>query len=111
MSENMEAFRSLDGSDGLITKPFIHISFQRGAVSDIGVNGCRIEDVIEVLQNRLLDHQGRNLSCDENADALYHLEMAREALVLRRRRREEQGVFDTRQRHVSMAPQAVVAGD
>jgi hypothetical protein len=110
MSENMEAFRSLDGSDGIITKPFVRIEFQRGSVSELGVNGCRIEDVIEILQNRLLDHQGRSLACEENAEALYHLEMAREALVKRRRRREEQGVFDTRQKHVSAPAAAVVGG-
>lgn len=110
MSENMEAFRSLDGSDGIISKPFVRIEFQRGSVAEIGVNGCRIEDVIEILQNRLLDHQGRSLACEENAEALYHLEMAREALVTRRRRREEQGVFDTRQNHVSAPAVAVVAG-
>jgi hypothetical protein len=111
MSENMEAFRSLDGSEGTINKPYINIQFQRGSVRELGVNGCRIEDVIEVMQNRLLDHQGRGLACEENAEALYHLEMAREALVLRRRRREEQGVFDTTKRHISAATQAVVAGD
>jgi len=105
----MEAFRSIDGSDGIISKPYIQIQFERGSVGEIGVNGCRIEDVIEVVQNRLLDHQGRGLACDENAEALYHLEMAREALVVRRR--EEQGVLDSTKRHVSVAPHAVVAGD
>ena len=99
MSENMERFRSLDGSDGLITRPFIHIEFQRGAVPEVGVNGCRLEDVIEVVQNRLLDHQGRDLACQENADALYHLELAREALVRRHRRRETQGVLNTAEKH------------
>jgi hypothetical protein len=103
MSENMEAFRSLDGSDGIVEKPYIKLLFQRGSVSEIGINGCRIEDVIEVLQNRLLDHQGRALACEENAEALLHLELAREALVLRRRRREDQGVFDTPQKHVNPA--------
>ncbi len=94
MSENMEKFRSMDGSEGIISQPFIHILFQRGPVPEVGVNGCRIEDVIEVLQQRLLDHQGRDLSCKENAIALEHLELAREALVMRRRRREEQGVLN-----------------
>jgi hypothetical protein len=99
MSENMERFRSLDGTDGFVCKPFIHIVFQRGPVPEVGVNGCRIEDVIEVLQNRLLDHQGRDLACEENATALYHLEMARDALMLRRRRREAQGVINTAEKH------------
>lgn len=101
MSENMEAWRSMDGSDGFVCKPFIHIIFQRGPVHDHGINGCRIEDVIEVLQNRLLDHQGRELACEENAQALYHLDLAREALLLRHRRREDQGVLNQPERHVS----------
>lgn len=102
MSENMERFRSMDGSDGFVMKPFIHIIFQRGAVPEVGINGCRIEDVIEVLQERLLDHQGRDLGCEENAVALYHLEAAHEALLQRRRRREQQGVINTREGHVSV---------
>jgi len=101
MSENMERFRSIDGSDGIVEKPFIHIVFQHGPVTIDGVNGCRIEDVIEALQQRLLDHQGRSLSCEENATALFHLESAREALLIRRRRRVEQGVVDTDKPHVS----------
>jgi len=99
MSVNMEGFRSLDGSDGVVSKPFIQIAFQRGAVPEVGVNGCRIEDVIEVLQNRLLDHQGRELACEENAEALYHLEMAREAMLIRHRRREHQGLLNTARKH------------
>lgn len=99
MSENMEAFRSMDGSEGFVTKPFIHIIFQRGSVEEFGINGCRIEDVIEALQERLLDHQGRSLSCEENATALFHLAEAREALLLRRKRREEQGVLNTKSKH------------
>jgi hypothetical protein len=104
MSENMEKWRCLDGSDGLIRKPFIEITFQRGPVPDVGINGCRIEDVIEVVQEQLLDHQGRHLACEENATALLHLESAREALLLRRRRREHQGVINTAQPHVPSRP-------
>jgi hypothetical protein len=100
MSENMERFRGIDGSDGIVDKPHIHIIFQHGPVAD-GINGCRIEDVIEVLQERLLDHQGRGLACEENATALYHLEAAHDALLIRRRRREKQGVIDTDKPHVS----------
>ncbi len=101
MSENMEPWRSLDGSEGFVCQPFIHIIFQRGPVDKVGINGTRIEDVIEVLIQRLLDHQGRELECEENAIALNHLDMAREALMLRRTRREEQGTLNTRLAHES----------
>ncbi len=105
MSENMERWRSMDGSEGIVSEPFIHILFQRGPVPEVGINGCRIEDVIEVLIQRLLDHQGRELACPENAAALDHLESAREALVLRRRRREEQGVLNSKDGHVPISDQ------
>lgn len=101
LSENMEAFRCLDGSDGVIDKPFIKITFQHGSPAEGGINGCRIEDVIEALQQRLLDHQGRQLACPENAEALFHLDAARDALLKRRRRREQQGVLNTAQTHES----------
>lgn len=101
MSEQMEKFRSLDGSEAVVEKDFIKIIFQHGNPNEVGVNGCGIEDVINVLVDRLLDFQGRDLACEENAQALYHLEMARESLLLRRKRREEQGVLGTREPHKS----------
>lgn len=101
MSENMEKFRHLDGSDAVIETPHMRIVFQHGHPDLVGSNGCRIEDVIDVLVAKLLDFQGRDLACEENASALYHLDMAREALVLRRRRRELQNVIGTNQRHKS----------
>ena len=106
MSENMEAHRSLDGSASTVETPFIKIVFQHGPADEYKQNGCRIEDVIEVLQKRLLDHQGRGMACEENAKALFHLEEARDALILRRRRREQQGVLNTGQPHVSADPVA-----
>jgi len=101
MSENMEKFRSMDGSDAIVDQPYIKIIFQHGSPREVGINGCRIEDVIEVLVQRLLDFQGRDMACEENAQALYHLEEAREALLLRRRRREQQGVLGLRAPHKS----------
>jgi len=108
LSENMEKWRSMDGSEGFVCKPFIHIVFQRGAVPEAGINGCRIEDVIEVLQEKLLDHQGRSLACEENAQALFHLEAAREALLQRRRRREQQGVLNKPVPHETSPATAIV---
>lgn len=101
MSENMDRFTSLDGSSGFVMQPFIHIIFQRGPVPEVGVNGCRVEDVIEVAQRKLLDHQARDLACEENATALYHLECAREALLDRRNRRFSQGVLNSTRTHAS----------
>ncbi len=102
MSENMEKFRSMDGSEALVVRPFIQVVFQHGHPNEVGINGCRVEDVIDVAVDRLLDFQGRNLTCDENAEALEHLYLAREALVRRKRRREQQGVINTQKPHASI---------
>ena len=101
MSENMEKFRSMDGSEALVQRPFINIVFQHGHPNEVGNNGCRVEDVIDVLVDKLLDFQGRDLTCEENAEALEHLHFAREALIRRRRRREQQGVLNTQKPHES----------
>ncbi len=99
MGENMEKFRHIDGSEAQVSLKNINITFQHGHPSEVGVNGCRIEDVIDVLVDKLLNFQGRDLACEENATALYHLDLAREALLLRRRRREQQGVLGSPQKH------------
>jgi hypothetical protein len=101
MSENMEKFRSMDGSEALVEKEFIRVVFQHGHPNEVGVNGCRVEDVIDVAVEKLLDFQGRDLGCEENAEALEHLYLAREALLRRRRLREEQGVVNTQKPHTS----------
>lgn len=99
MGENMEKFRHMDGSEAVIDLPYIKITFQHGHPQEVGANGCRIEDVIDVLVQKLLDFQGRELACEENATALYHLDLAREALLLRRRRREQQGLLGRSETH------------
>ena len=99
MSENMERFRSMDGSDAHIKTDFIDIVFQHGPPQEVGINGCRVEDVIEVVIQKLLDFQGRELACEENAEALEHLQDACDALVKRSRRREQQGLIGTRKPH------------
>jgi hypothetical protein len=101
MAEKSDKLLSLDGSDALAVRPFVQIVFQHGDPREVGINGCRVEDVIDVAEDRLLDFQGRNLGCDENAEALEHLFLAREALLRRRRIREKQGVVNSLQRHES----------
>lgn len=101
MSENMEKFRSLDGTEALVQRPFINVVFQHGHPNEVGINGCRVEDVIDVLVDRLLAFQGRDLACAENAEALEHLHFAREAMLKRRRIREQQGVMNTQKPHKS----------
>jgi len=101
MSANMEKWRHIDGSDALVDKPYMRIEFQRGDPRETGLNGCTMEDVLEVLIQKLLDFQGRDLACRENAVALWHLAEAQEALVARANARAKQGVRGTKEPHVS----------
>lgn len=104
MGENMEKFRHLDGSEAVVDLPHVKIVFQHGHPQEVGVNGVRVEDVIDVLVDKLLAFQGRELACEENAKALEHLDKARDALLVRRRRRESQGVLGRNKAHVSKDP-------
>lgn len=101
MSVNMEKWRHIDGSDAVLETEHFKIVFQRGNPAEVGINGCSVEDIIEALTQKLLDFQGRDLACKENQLALFHLSSAHEALVLRRRRREDQGVLGTSDTHDS----------
>lgn len=93
MYETSPPPRHLDGSDAVVDQPYLKVTFQHGSPHDEGINGCRVEDVLAVLTEKLLDFQARALACPENDTALYHLSQAKEALDLRRKRREQQGVY------------------
>lgn len=93
--------RHLDGSPAVVDTPFLKVTFQHGSPFDDGINGCRVEDVVDMLADELLDFQSRALSCPENETALYHLSQAKEALEARRRRREQQGVYGSDATHSS----------
>ena len=87
--------RHLDGSLATIDLPFVKITFQHGSPHEEGINGCRVEDVVDCLVDKLIDFQGRIMACPENDSAIYHLGLAREALAQRRKLRERQGVLGT----------------
>ncbi len=79
---------------------FISIRFQNGLPPEVGINGVRAEDVIDVLVAKLEHYQSGELACQENEEALASLRIARDALVRRRQRRQMQGVFNTHSPHV-----------
>lgn len=105
MSENMEKFRHLDGSGAEIRRDHIQIILQHGNPKDKGVNGCRLEDVLSMLEQKLHEFQSRELACEENVEAIHHLRLAREALELRHKRRVEQGLLGGRTPHQSAKPE------
>ena len=106
---------TMDGSPALIERggstkfysagqpgePYIRIKFQAGPIQMAGVNGCSIEDVIDVLTERLEGFQKGQFRCRENALAITKLEEAKLWLLERTRRRQAQGVEGTNAPHVS----------
>ncbi|HFK1543485.1 TPA: hypothetical protein ACGXM3_005307 [Bacillus cereus] len=70
----------------------INIKFQEGAIQEHGVNGAQIEDVIDVLIERLDGFQMGGFPCEENAKAIAMLDNAKYWLNERTRKRQEQGV-------------------
>lgn len=90
-----------DGSPASIDTPFIKVVFQHGPPHSESVNGCRVEDLVDALVEKLLDFQSRPLGCEENDRALFHLHQAKAALTARRRAREQQGVYGSDQPHES----------
>lgn len=71
---------------------YINIKFQEGPIRENGINGCQIEDVIDVLVERLQGFQDGEFRCRENALAITKLEEARLWLNERTRKRLKQGV-------------------
>ena len=62
---------------------YIDITFQDGPVKENGRNGCQIDDVLEVLIERLQNFQAGEFRCRENAITITKLE---EGLMWQQRR-------------------------
>lgn len=82
-----------DGSNKVVTeekqpREFINITFQNGVVSENGVNGATIADVIDVLVERLEGYP----SSREVSLTITHLQEAQNWLYRRTMKRREQGV-------------------
>ncbi len=90
---------SRHGVGEIVEKEFIRVVFQSGFPKDVGINGCRIEDVVQLAIERLEEYQVGPLACEENKQALRGLFIAKRSLEDRLRRREEQGVLNTMVRH------------
>lgn len=80
--------------------PYINIKFQTGLV-DGKPNGAQIEEVINVLINRLEQFQAGPLACRENAKTIAYLIQARQWQVERTCKRISQKVEGTNKPHKS----------
>lgn len=61
-------------------------------------NGAFVEDVIQAVIGRIEFYQASGFACDENAEAVKHLDLAAHALALRTRSRENKGVEGTHEK-------------
>ncbi len=82
-----------------VSKPFIDVTFQTGAPGKVGVNGCRIEDIIVLAIDQLEVFQSGSLACHENERAIRALRKALGHLDARYRARLDQGVLYSQLRH------------
>ena len=85
---------SMSGAPVVITLPedWGYIRFQDGAVKEAGRNGAFIEDIIQILVDRLEYYNTTEFRCRENSLAITHLEEALHWLWSRTKARQEQGV-------------------
>jgi hypothetical protein len=91
--------QSTSGAGEIVETDYIRVTFQKGFPSKVGINGCRVQDVVAIAMDRLEEYQKGPLACEENEDALHHLHAAVQALQSRIRRRQEQGVLNTMTPH------------
>lgn len=80
---------------------FIRVTWQKGLPTEVGINGCQVDDVLALAAEKLDAYQQGPLACEENGDALRAIETALKALAARRQRRREQGVLNTMQAHLT----------
>lgn len=71
------------------------ISFQKGPITEHGVNGMTHEVLLEIVIDRLRSFQAGSFACRENALALTKLEEAQQWLLSRTRARMVRGVEGT----------------
>jgi hypothetical protein len=88
------------GTNDFIQKKHVSIKFQVGPVQEHGPNGAQVEDVIEILLQRLMGLQTGPFPCAENNQAIYGLMQAKFALEKRTATRIAQGVEGQNKAHV-----------
>lgn len=78
---------------------FARIKFQLGPIKQVGENGTQIEDVLELLKQRLEGFQKGDFRCRTNAIAITKIEEAVMWLELRTKQRVNQGVEGENKKH------------
>lgn len=71
------------------------VKFQEGPIKECGVNGVANEDLILMVLERLSGFQASEYACEENDEAISHLEAAVNILRKRTNKRKDRGVEGT----------------
>lgn len=98
-SLNTQDQEAMDGSPSTIRDAagYINIKFQCGPIQEVGVNGTSIENVIDLLVQRLEGFNAGPFRCRENSLAITHLQEAQnwlERRTLDRLKRNVEGKND-----------------
>ena len=81
----------MDSKDQMIMG---YIRFQQGARGGVDLpNGLRDDDLLEIVRDRLKGFQSGPYPCEENDEALEHIELALQALKKRTDERFARGVL------------------
>ena len=78
--------------------PFIDVKFQNGPIKEHGVNGCQVDEVLQLCVEKLQEFN-RRLPCRETSLAITKVEEALHWLDHRTRRRLAEGVEGTESPH------------
>lgn len=71
------------------------IILQNGTLPENGVNGVTAEDLLKVCEEVFICYQESKFACEENQEALNHIQGALGAMARRKNRRTEQGTEGT----------------
>jgi hypothetical protein len=88
LGEDKQSFLVVDREDNL--KVYADIDFQDGPRKEVGVNGCRCEDLLDICLFRLEYFQSMEhgkWACEENKQAIQLIRGALEFLNVRTRKR------------------------
>ena len=72
----------------------ICFTLQNGPPQEAGINGCRVETMLEVVRT-IISGLNQKVSCQENQEVLAHLDQALEWLARRTADRKNRGVEGT----------------
>lgn len=73
----------------------VKVDFQEGPIKENGVNGIANEDALVMVLTRLEGFQNTPFKCEENAEAILHIEAALKAMRARTNKRVARNVEGT----------------